>query len=282
MMLSRVGFTLLLLWVSTAALSAAPAGGQCMVFGQVGEDFVVLDEGNDQLRTVGHATGPVRAAAWSPDGRFIAHGFYDREGLRERVRIVDTEGHIWVEVDVQMEDRIRYVASLRWWEPHFLSSYSSVGKNGGYLDIWRVKPKRGKVSHVKRIAVLGSRCRLSPDFSQAACILGGEEVALLRVYDTAKREILDDAIFWDTEPLDRPLEFLDGGHIEGLEFDRSGTRIVLDTTKGRYSIPSGSSDGDDLVKLPDRAEPVKRAVKVTVETEAGPVEVRVLARRCPS
>lgn len=280
MTLSRVGFTLLLLCASAAALSGAPAGGQCTVFGQAGEDLVVLDEGGDELRTVGRVTRPVRAAAWSLDGRFIAHGFFGGEEKGEGIRIVDSAGGIRAEIDVQREDRIRYIVSLRWWEPHFLSSYSSVGPHGGYMDIWRVKPKRGKVSHVKRIAVLGALCRLSPDFSQVACILGGEEVALLRVYDTAKRQFPDDTIFTDTEPLDRPLEFLGGGYIEGLEFDRSGSRIVLDTTRGRYSVLWGSSDEDDVVKLPDRAEPVERAV--TVETEAGPVEVRALARRCSS
>lgn len=53
MMRPKSGFTLLLLFVSVAAASRAPAGGQCAVFGQADEELVVLEEGSDEPRTLG-------------------------------------------------------------------------------------------------------------------------------------------------------------------------------------------------------------------------------------
>jgi uncharacterized protein with WD repeat len=162
------GQLLLLIILLISFCSEIYAKNNCKFLGQINEDLWIIDGDGKLVQPIAIVGRMKAAVTWSPDGEYIAYSTSNPVGEEQSILIVDNAGRQVAKIIVEPKREhweIRYVDRLV--TANTLWSDSSAGKNGGFIDIWKLDPTWNRpAKHEKRIMVFSGNCELSSNNTQ--------------------------------------------------------------------------------------------------------------------
>lgn len=238
----------------------ASAEDSCRLIGRIDidSDLWVVDKTGKIIQRLTHDGVYKTAAAWSPDGKYIAYAPAPFSNFDEKaIVIVDNIGNeiskIIVEpkTDDPEHQYIRWISRLVWEKPNILWSDSAVGRNSGFIDIWQLDHSF-RSSHKKRIAVWGGGCELSLNKQYVACVDAVFEnekfLFFLNIYDTSKKRFPEDKFFSDVNP--RKVDLKHIGRINKSLFTPDSKGVIIIGEDKKYMYNMKTSELSEIEELP--------------------------------
>lgn len=249
---------LLLIILLVSFCSEVQAKNNCKFLGQIKDDLWVINSQGKPVQFLTSIGEGKTAAVWSSDGEYIAYTAYGLDplygyGYEKAIVIIDTVGRQIAKIIVEpkKEDwEIRYIDRLVWRTPDTLWSDSNAGKNGGFIDIWKLDPTWSHPArHEKRIKILGGDCELSPNNKYVACLALFDDGTRLEISDTDKKEFPDDRYYFDRNPRKIELKDVIKGPVRNIRFTADGDNIIL-TNSGKYKYSMKENKLAEIKELP--------------------------------
>lgn len=264
---------LLLIIFFVSFCSEIYAGNNCKFLGEVKDDLWVIDnEGKPVQLLTALGDGKI-AAVWSPNGEYVAYTAYSPYppygyGYEKAIDIIDIFGRKIAKIIVEPERdnwEIRYIGRLVWRTMDTLWSYSNAGKNGGYIDIWKLEPTLNlPAKHEKRIKVSNVNCELSPNNKYIACISSIGDMMSFEISDTDKKEYPDASSYFDRKPRKIRLKNVTGS-IRNIRFTADSDNIILTNDGWKYKYSMKENKLSEIKELPP---------DVTIKTVPEVIEVK--------
>jgi hypothetical protein len=131
-----------------------------------------------------------------------------------------------------------------------LWSFSNAGKNGGYIDIWKLDPTLNRpAKHEKRIKVFNVSCELSPNNKYMACISSIGNTMSFEISDTDKKEYPDASYYFDRKPRKIKLKNV-AGSIRNIRFTADSNNIILTNDGWKYKYSMKENKLSEIKDLP--------------------------------
>jgi hypothetical protein len=274
-MIKRTIFIILFLIFSCYAYSKE----DCKLLVQVDSDLWVVDMDGKLIHRLTYDGVLKTAATWSPDGQYIAYSSGTQIGDEKSIIIIDNIGQKVSKIVVDTkgsDDSIRYIDKITWENPNILWSYSNVGPNGGFIDIWKLDTLL-RYSHKKRVEVHGWGCELSPTEKYVACVLetfeNGKSVLFLTIYDTSKKRKPEDDFFFDSTPRTIKLEQIE--RVDKVTFAPNSTDVIIIGNDKKYRLNMHDNKLLEIKELPQgvKIKKLPETVKIKKDIEFHQAEV---------
>jgi hypothetical protein len=228
------------------------AENNCKFLGQINEDLWIIDGDGKSVQPIATVGIMKAAVTWSPDGEYIAYSTSNPVGEEQAIIIVDNAGRQVAKIIVEPKREhweIRYIDRLVWRTADTLWSYSSAGKNGGYIDIWKLAPTLSRpAKHKKRIKVFNGNCELSPNNKYMACNSSIYDVMSFEISDTDKKEYPDASYYFDRKPRKIKLKNA-AGSIRDIRFTADSDIIILTNGGVKYKYSMSESKLSEIKEL---------------------------------
>jgi len=162
----------IILFLLPGIAQAVPQGCAELAADRYGKDLWIVEAGQAPRR-VFSMERPVDAGSWSPDGRLIAFDAPPSTYASPlEVIIAEATGRILVRFKVDegySKGGLRLIDGVEWHGPRTLVTRGGAGPNGGYVDVWRLSENYSAAEKVRRTAILGGSCAVSPSTRYVAC-----------------------------------------------------------------------------------------------------------------
>ncbi|MBI4654022.1 MAG: hypothetical protein HY752_03410 [Nitrospirae bacterium] len=266
--------SLLLVILLVLFCSEVYAESDCKLLGRINNELWIIDSGGKpaQRLTFDEAVKTSKTTAtWSPDGKFIAYSPDIPYGEEKAIFIMDNTGR---EINKIIIDQIRYIDRLVWRTPNFLWSDSNVGKNGGYIDIWKLAPTLSRpVKHEKRIMVFNVNCELSPNNKYMACNSSIDDAMSLEIFDTDKKEYPDADNYYDRDP--RTIKLKQIERVDKIRFTSDNANVIIISGDKKYKFNMLDNKLSEIKELPSDVtiKSIPKAVKIKKDEKELSTEV---------
>ncbi len=241
------------------------AENDCKLISHLDRDLWLVDSTGKLIQRLSYDGLFKNTAAFSPDGQYIAYSSDSELGKEKAIVIVDNAGQEISKIIVEPQTEgpelqwIKSVYRLVWEKPNFLWSYSSVGRHGGFIDIWNLDSSlRG--SHKKRLEVMGWGCEFSPNKQRVACIVEifkigmKESFLVLEINDTSKRKFPEYKVFFkdnyfsDSDP--RTVELKQIERVDKIRFTPDNANVIIISGDRKYKFNMRDNKLTEIKELP--------------------------------
>jgi len=278
-MFKRILFLILSLVFSYKAF----AENSCKLISRLDKDLWLVDSTGKIIQRLSYDGVYKTAATWSPDGKYIAYAPAPFSNFGEKaIFIIDNSGQELSKIIVEPKtddpnlQYIRWVSKLNWEKTNILWSDSAVGKNGGFIDIWKLDSNL-RASREKRIGALGGSCELSPSEQYVVCIyeiLKNEKfLPILMLYDTSKKRFQEDEFFSDDNP--RTIELKQIEHVDKIRFTSDNANVIIIGADKKYKFNMLDNKLSEIKELPPdvKVKSIPKMVKIKKDEKELSVEV---------
>jgi len=269
--------------------ASVPAAENCdSIIEREGNIWIVDQSGTSTPITTDAPEPRLRAAVWSPDGKYIAYAPSPKGGNNKGKFIVisDRQGQQKVRLVVEPEQKvgtIRYIDKIIWTAPNILISEGVAGRFGLALDIYELSNDLSQSKHLKKIMTYYcGEYVLSDDLKTVACIHRNEEVGnFLEINDVGS--YYEEAIMaWeDPKPRRIPLNKVRLDYPCKLGFLPSKDRILLTSQNATYEVDLKTNDVRDLKKsIEEKTSHKPEYIKIKIKDDQKTKEYDVFDAFC--
>lgn len=219
---------------------------------QIEDDLWIYKEKENSLYRLTYDREPIDAAIWSPDGKYIAYGYAEKDYTAYLI-ILDEAGQEICKMtlsplkDDNYRGNVRWIRKIEWRKDNTIITRCNVsGPHGSILDIWEIDSSF-ICKHIKRINTCWTvDCTISPKKDYMACInysfgiiKDGEtpkEEDHLIISDLSKKYDPEDTYFEDPEPKEIEIDMdilMESNDIEYLSDDEI---LIIPKNKKEFYI----------------------------------------------